>query len=204
MSRSFQVLIRMMVMLALITVTGFAHSGSHAQISSMRTFPVFDADGNMTMAPKLIPHAWASLETSSRGAEMAIYARMLEPGDAVTSWWVIFNHPENCTDNMCGEDDVFEYPELASVSLVGGMGTVVGYDGKAEFFNFLHKGYTYDAVFGPGLTNPKGAEIHFVLRSHGKADGEIVGEQLGSMNGGCDPYPPHAPCKDVQFAVFRQ
>ncbi len=203
MSRSLQVFTRVLVLLMLVTVTGFA-SASQAQISNMYTFPVHDEDGNMTMGPKLISHAWASLETSSRGAEMSVYAQMLKPGDAVTSWWVVFNHPENCTDNMCGEDDVFEYPELASVSLVGGMGTVVDYDGKAEFYNFLHKGYTYDAVFGPGLTNPKGAEIHLVLRSHGPAEARMIGKQLGSMNGGCDPYPPHAPCKDVQFAIFRQ
>jgi len=201
MSRSFQIFTRVLVLMMLVTVTGFA-SASSGLISDMYTFPVHDDEGNMTMGPKLVAHSWAMLETYSYGAEMSIYANMLKPGDAVTSWWVIFNHPENCTDNMCGEDDVFDHPELASVSLVSGAGTVVGYDGKAEFYSFLHKGYTYDAVFGSGLTNPRGAEIHFVLRTHGPAKGRMISEQLGSLNGGC--MPPNEPCQDVQFAIFRQ
>src|SRR5262245_32737509 len=31
----------------------------------------------------------------------------LEPGDAITVWWIIFNYPENCSYAECSPDDVF-------------------------------------------------------------------------------------------------
>jgi hypothetical protein len=170
----------------------------------MHTFPVFNDAGEMTMAPKEVPGSWSLLETFSRGARMVINASGLPPGDAVTAWWVVFNDPENCTDGMCGEDDVFEYPEMANVSVLLADGDVVDRDGNANFNDFLFKGRTRDAVFGAGLVNPTSAEIHYVLRTHGRMIGEYIEEQLGSMDGGCFENPPHHECADLQFAIYQQ
>jgi len=61
-----------------------------------------------------------------------------------------------------------------------------------------------------GLTNPQGAEVHLVLRSHGPRIPGQVAEQRTTFAGGCefflDPGATHelepGQCSDLQFAVF--
>ena len=92
----------------------------------------------------------------------------------------------------------------ARVSVLLGSGQVVNADGSAYFVDFLAEGDVSEAVFGPGLVNRRTAEIHYVLRSHGPAQQEILEEQLTDIMGGCAAEAPHAPCYDAQFSVFIQ
>lgn len=40
---------------------------------------------------------------------------------------------------------------------------------------------------GNELLDAKGAEIHFVIRTHGQAIPDLVDEQISTLNGGCPP-----------------
>ena len=53
----------------------------------------------------------ATLTRFEHGIYMTLDTTGLQPDDAVTIWWVIFNTPENCSDGMCGEDDIFNIDE---------------------------------------------------------------------------------------------
>jgi hypothetical protein len=92
----------------------------------------------------------------------------------------------------------------AGVSVLYGDGRIVNPQGSAFFWGALDVGDTEGALFGPGLINPLGAEIHYVLRTHGPAKQDVLAEQLTTFMGGCDSEPPNAPCQDLQFAVFKQ
>ncbi len=170
------------------------------------TFPVHDAQGNEVKPSVMVNNATAELITSVGGTVMAVRGFGLPEGDAVTAWWVIFNQPENCSDGVCGEDDVLPMPgnEAAGVSVLFADGQVINEQGSAFFWDALGRGDTMEAVFGPGLTNPMGAEIHYVLRTHGPVQEDIKEEQLTTLMGGCAAEAPHAPCQDLQYAVFKQ
>ena len=170
------------------------------------SFPVLNSAGEEVQPVSEVSGASSRLEIDQVGAFQEIFAEGLTPGDAVTSWWVIFNNPEACTDGVCDGDDVMPFPgnAAARVSVLLGDGKVVNSDGSAYFVDFLAEGNTTEAVFGPGLVNRRTAEIHYVLRSHGPAQQEILEEQLTDIMGGCAAEAPHAPCVDVQFSVFIQ
>lgn len=208
MLKAFHMTLRlsMLVLVLGLTVTAFAYQGSHIYGSDVFTFPVHDENGNEIESAKLVLGGSATLITSEGGAIMLINAHDLTPGDVVTSWWVVFNHPEVCSDAVCGEDDVVPFPGNveAGVSLLFADSRVVGKTGVALFWDALDVGDTEDVYFGPGLMNPLGAEIHFVLRTHGPVQDDVLEEQLNSLNGGCGPEPSPEPCRDIQFAVFQQ
>ncbi len=168
------------------------------------TFPVHDELGNEIQPAKEVSGGFAQLTAEPFAVSMVFEANELTTGDAVTAWWVVFNQPELCTDQVCGEDDVLPPPgnTAAGVSVLYADGKVVDTQGKARFASILLPNDTTEAIFGPGLTNPMGAEIHLVLRTHGPMVLELRSEQLSSLNGGCDPEPPNTPCRDVQFAIF--
>src|SRR5918996_2334965 len=53
--------------------------------------------------------AFSKLERSDRGIETRLRTRA-RPGHAHSLWYVIFNAPENCSDQGCGDDDIFTDP----------------------------------------------------------------------------------------------
>lgn len=172
-------------------------------VQVMHTFPVLDENGVVIEESEVVVGGISTLVVDRSGATMEIMARDLPVGHAVTSWWVIFNNPENCSGGVCNGDDVLPMPgnTAAGVTVLYGDGDVVGVDGSAHFVSNLAEGDISGAVFGPGLINRRGAEIHYVLRDHGMARAEVLTEQLTTLNGGCDEANP---CVDLQFAVFIQ
>jgi len=127
------------------------------------------------------------------------------PGDAVTVWWVVFNHPENCRvklDNpsfpfRCGETDLSRPGVEASVLYAAGH--VVGGSGKAGFGAHLAVGDTTGALFGPGLEPPQltVADVHLVVHDHGPADPGLMPAQIHSFDV-CNTA-----CTDVQASVHQ-
>lgn len=150
------------------------------------------------------------------------------PGHAMTIWYVIFNEPDNCSDGMCGEDDIFnngdptqgfnfERINAARISVVyGGDGDVVNPGGRVALDGGLAEGEvptgSFPVVIGDpddgapvpspvtGLEDAMKAEIHIVLQDHGTAheDPELLESQLTGFNTECNPD-----CVDVQFAVHK-
>ncbi len=113
---------------------------------------------------------------------------------AVTMWAVIFNNPESCIDG-CGEDDLARAEVNPSVLYVTGQR--VQSNGRAAFAGAISKGSLMGVLFGPGLVDSAAAEIHLIIRSHGRVIPDMLAAQVSSVNGGC---PPNA-CTDLQFAM---
>lgn len=164
-----------------------------------------------------------------RGAE-SLHTRTdtrdLDRGHVITLWWVIFNNPEECAGEACGEADLFDGPDGPTgvePSCVYADGSIVGGNGHARFIDRLAVGETRDSCIDffvdavpelegedHGLTNPNGAEVHLVVRSHGPRIPGQVAEQRSTFAGGCvdllDAGATHVldrgECSDLQFAVF--
>lgn len=129
-----------------------------------------------------------------------VHASGLVPGEAVTAWFGIFNNPRSCATRPCSVAD-FANPAVQG-SRVNLGGRIVGLDGAASFSEFRAVGDTTRAFDGPGLLNPRRAEIHLVVRTHGPAalnNAEMLRQQLGMFNGGC---PPNA-CVNLQVSVHQ-
>jgi hypothetical protein len=158
------------------------------------------------------------------GISMSLTTAGLQPGEAISIWWVIFNAPENCSDGQCGQNDVYLMDsdgnfvldgmrrrqlnrtniELAQIGSLWAAGSIVDEDGTATFEGRLPIGDTTgDVWFGPGLLNPMGAVVHLVLRTHGPAMPGMIGEQLYTQWGGCPNPNDRTPCMNVQAAFFE-
>lgn len=120
----------------------------------------------------------------------------------VTGWAFIFNHPENCTDNM---DPPGPGPcdSIADVFASGGAvvyltGTRVQSNGRAIFAGSISEDVGHEYVFGE-LTNAAGAEIHVGLQTHGGTAGDAASRDLQATTpeGACNPD-----CFILQFAIF--
>ncbi len=157
--------------------------------------------------------AAARLVTNDAGATISVRTAELA-AEPHTVWWVVFNHPEHCADAFapgfqCGPGDLPFNGGDAKVqfSLLYAAGNVVGNSGHAGFGGRLRTGDTTDVVMdlGPGLVNPRGAEIHLVIRTHGPTIPHMVEQQIHTFNGGCEAGEPNEGlCQDVQFAAFAQ
>lgn len=151
--------------------------------------------------------AWSTLLRNDGGVRMTVHTSQLDAGGAYTVWWVIFNNPAACTHGMpelgllCGEGDLLAFggdPAVMS-SVLYAAGHVVGMNGKATFGAHLRVGQlTNDVLWGDGLLDARGAEIHLVVRSHGDPIPGIVSEQIRTFGGACDINT----CEDQQFAAY--
>ncbi|MDH3674054.1 MAG: hypothetical protein OES12_01055 [Anaerolineae bacterium] len=134
-------------------------------------------------------------------------------GTTYTVWWVIFNDPDNCVDGCDGADIDACAPECddEGISVLWATGSVIPANGKGEFQADLAEGIPSGQVlFGQGLTDAEGAEIHMVIRTHGPPIPGLVDEQITLFGGGCDvehegdlPVGVGYPCEDQQFAIHQ-
>lgn len=149
----------------------------------------------------------ATVNRTEDGIAYRVRSSGLAAGHADTLWVMVFNHPDLCahpvaaTGTRCGVADLAVFggdPAIGSSVLYGG-GHVIGGAGDATFAGSLRVGDASTALFGPGVTNPRGAEIHFRIRDHGPVIPRLVSEQIHTFNGGCEPGQPHeGQCVDVQ------
>ena len=162
----------------------------------------------------------STLHRTNNGITVNYKTTGLTPGYAYTLWIVIWNSPENCaTPNQCNDGD-FTIADQVEVEVLYGGGHVVGNNGKGNFSARLNEDDVSGSIndlFGlppaGGLQsgNTLGAEVHFVLRSHGPKIPGMVNEQIGGYLGGCtDPFAiapfteiPDAAgeCGDIEFAI---
>lgn len=150
----------------------------------------------VAMTTTVVPAAGTQLIRTKEGAFMTLSTKNLMPGNVYTAWWGVFNNPDQCATRPCSGAD-FANPAVQGSRLNAG-GRIIGPDGSAVYSAFLGLGDTTGAFDGPGLLDPKHAEIHLVVRNHGVAlMGAMLTEQLTMFNGGC---PPNM-CGNVQASV---
>lgn len=196
---------------AILLVGSAAIAGGHLQDSKTDVRPVLDF---ATFAPT----GGESVLTRTAGmVVVSLEAAGLEPGNAYTVWWVVFNNPDACSDGECGEDDVLnpdhtineEGVVAAQIGIGNATGNVAKSNGTSEFGGRLKRHDTmtdhqvlFPAGFeGPGVLTASGmdAEIHLVVQDHGQArGGKQLAKQMSQVEFGCTPG-----CADVQFAVHK-
>ncbi|MCH9671555.1 MAG: hypothetical protein K0U93_08925 [Gammaproteobacteria bacterium] len=140
------------------------------------------------------------------GMGMTFNTRDLRRNAPFTTWWVVFNEPQNCQDPCaCNFPDVFDpaQADAAQTSVFWASGRVTDKFGQGVFhaqarFNELPDGED-QVLFGPGLVNPD-AEVHLVTRTHGRLKHRRGKReaQLTEFNGACAPD-----CFDTQVSVHR-
>ncbi len=160
-----------------------------------------------------IPKAFSKMLRSEKGVLGFIHTRNLNPESAYTVWMVVFANPDNCSLGACDENDIFNEDGTLIVNPDGTFGTpgvdlsLLWVDGKVSSLkgaaNFFFRVYAGEApgevLFGPGLIDVLGSEIHYVIRDHGPIIPELLEEQLSTFAGGCDINI----CADVQFAIHQ-
>lgn len=162
--------------------------------------PVYQFPTGGATSPTAVAGASSTISTTKAGATMTLHTSLLAPGDAVTVWWVVFNNPAACIGGHfgfhCGPADLSR--AVAQPSVLYAAGHLIGGSGTGDYGARLKTGDTSGALFGAGLTNPTGADIHLVVRDHGPKDASLMPDQIHSF-GVCNPT-----CTDVQFSVHEQ
>jgi hypothetical protein len=111
----------------------------------------------------------SKLVRTDAGISASLHSSM-PAGQAVTMWFVVFNHPEFCATSPCTPADMAN-PAVMFDALYGGGHVEVG------------------GLQPVGLQNPLGAEVFLMLHSHGPAGrGRTLKEQISSFTGGCDVF----------------
>jgi len=178
------------------------HAGNRVSISPVQAFSA-TGDG------AIIQGAGSQLIRAKDGVFMTLHTQGLTPGSVATAWWVFFNNPKACFTSPCRVADLLSNPESLP-SLLYAAGRMVGPDGTLDIGAFRAVGDTAGAdsvpvppfpATNPGLLDPKNAEVHIVIRSHGLAlpDPAALAAQLTTFNGGC---PPNT-CGNVQASVHQ-
>ena len=164
-----------------------------------------------------------TLSRMDGGLHVTVNTVGLTPGHAITTWFVVFNNPENCSDGECGENDIFNLDgdgkfivnadgsppmnmdgiEASNISVHRAAGLIIDVGGEAEFMGSLVVGDVSEGVFGGGLVDTHVAEVHIVLVDHQETIPGRTDEMVNSLTGGCSDDWPNEPCKDIQFAVFK-
>ena len=217
----FVVTVAVPVIAAVGAIAGGVLLGNNRAEADANDGGVSSVSVNRMTDASVIDATSSTLARTKNGITATLQTQELEAGDAYTLWWVIFNHPENCEYPIpgitsCGEGDVFAQPlgdTDVKVSVQYAGGNIVGGTGRVDFGAYLQEGVTPDApgqlVFGSGLIDSKKAEVHLVVRSHGRVFPPMEGTQLSTFGGACtaetDPTDagPEGPreCADVQFAA---
>jgi hypothetical protein len=154
------------------------------------------------MSGAVVPAAGSQLIREKDAVSMTANTRGLTSGNVYSAWWVIFNNPENCFTRPCTPADINSNPAVQG-SLVLAGARIAGPDGAVSYGAYLAVGDTAFLHVGPGLLDPKHAEIHIAVRSHGPAsalDATQLAAALTSFNGGCAAGVPPGPntCTTVQ------
>lgn len=147
----------------------------------------------------VVSGASSTITRTQSGVSMKLNTSGLEAGAAYTVWMVVFNAPANCSDGVCGEDDVLPPPGnvAAEVSVARVAGRVITPSGAANFGGRLNVGDMSEVLFGPGLTNPLDAEVHLIVRGHGDPIPSFIDDQIHTVGGGCEINV----CNDDQFSM---
>lgn len=143
------------------------------------------------------PIGTSSLVRTDAGLSATFQSSGIPAGQAVTLWFIVFNNPSGCDSDPCSILDLLFNPDAEGDFLVGA-GNVVGASGRVNLGGALKVGDASGSGFleiplpdeqAIGLTNPRGAEVHLALHSHGPAvTGQTLKSQISSFTGGCTSF----------------
>ena len=178
----------------LLSAAVVSASAASSSTGNIHTFQDSNGDPVATQVDK----GTGTLLRTNSGASATLHTTDLPVG-AYTVWWIIFNDPSACVDGCDGSDlrDESGVPNPGT-SVLRATGKVVGPNGKGNFGAHLNVGDTSEALFGPGLTDSFGAEIHMVIRYHGPMVPANMPAQINSFGGGCGDFD----CYDPQAVAF--
>jgi len=213
-------LITCISILILSGTVSFTYANANDSMALVQEAPVFafGTDYEVVGMSKLIRHADGiafELETQIMTPDPEDENNTIDlMNHAVTVWCVVFNKPTNCIEpgnqlSLCGLQELQDADGLrlsAMVDLMRVDGDIVDniivdeIDGK-EFMRLsgtLPVGDNTESILPPhfGLRNPLGADIHFVIRTHGTFDPNDILTQIHTFEGVCPE------CVDLQFNVF--
>jgi len=134
----------------------------------------------------------------------------LDPATPHTVWLVAFNYPEFCLSSPCSVADfpfVPGHDPRAQATFVNAGGGLSNVDGTGHFIGKVYRARNgvsgSEVVIGPGLVNPKHADIRLVMRSHGMPGSfEDLLAALKSYRGACNDSNGAMPaCRDYQISI---
>ena len=182
---------------AFVVISTLSGLTAQADPASISTAPVVTLSDFTVVAG-----ASSKIVRNDNGVTVSVKTTV-DPG-AYTMWMLLWNDPsEQCEGGgglICNpeEGDVPECVLFTTGHVVGNNGTL-NYTGHRGLFD-------NSGAIGPpcasGLTNPQGAAIHLIIRSHGPIQPGQVNLQISTVWGGCNPGPAD-PCADVQAAAHE-
>lgn len=144
--------------------------------------------------PGALVEGAATLTRTDDGVSYSIYTSGLKQG-ATTIWIVVFNDPENCAGGPggCRGSDLGN-PAVNGTVIAGGAYNV-GPQGLANFQGHLAEGPAPEGIqvnvpaglSEDGLVDAHQAEIHFVVRGHGKPSAGQAVTQFTTFEPGASP-----------------
>lgn len=184
--------------IALILLIAIALNGAAAAEAASATRSVVSMQAHPTDPREPGKRDRSALTRNDTGIVVEIFTSNLDQA-AYTVWWVIFNNPEFCASLPCTADDLPANGGDARIeaSAMYADGRLVGSNGRGRFVAGLAVEEIKDALYGPGLLDPSGAEVHLLVRTHGVSIPEVLHSQITTPAGGC---PPNS-CGDQQFAI---
>jgi hypothetical protein len=191
-------------------------ASAQSQRASQPVFWIWD--------PSLVTGHSTLLRTDT-GISAVLHTSELQPGHAMTLWFIVFNNPDACATSPCSAADLFN-PVVQGDFLLAA-GNIVGGNGQAVYGGHLQVGDIRGSgmieighpELAVGLLNPFGAEIQLAVHSHGPAlSGQELAAQISSYTGGCQtflgnqygiaqgpqdvPMAPHQ-CSTIQASVYQ-
>lgn len=138
----------------------------------------------------------SKLVRTPNGISAVFHTSGLQPGHAMTLWFIVFNNPSACASTPCSVADTVNpatgFDFLAGGGHVTGNGARTTIGGHLAAFDNAGSGHLeYNETFGTeypavGLTSPYSAEVHLAIHSHGPAQtGQTLVEQISTFLGGC-------------------
>jgi hypothetical protein len=120
----------------------------------------------------------STLTRTESGISFSLETSGLEPGHAVTIWWMVVN------------------PADGGVAVLYAAGHVIDQDGTAEFGGYLQVGDSDGYAMGTdnSLEDALNATVYLVVRDHGPAKPGLVNQQIQTF-GVCNPT-----CTDLQIS----
>jgi hypothetical protein len=188
MTRKLLVILALVGLLSVLVI-------SHASAATQTTSDV------VSIADPTAVVGSSTLTRTNKAISMNLHTTGLPAGDAVTIWWMVFNHPEACISGAtsggprCGMADMGN--PAADLSVLYAAGHVIDDAGVADFGGKLAVDDADGAIMGTGLHDPAGADVTLVVHDHGPANPGHVDEQIHTF-GACNPG-----CTDVQMSVHQ-